>query len=825
MTDAQTLPTGPFEHVAMDYDRLRAAGIRHLERLAGGQWTDYNAHDPGVTILEQLCYAITDLGYRIAHPIADLLAGGDVDVALPGPAAILSCDPVTLLDLRKLVVDVEGVKNAWIEAEAPEEAPLVALPNGGEIFLEAAVHDPNARPLAIAGVLRVLVQTDDRWPAEVVLARVAARLHGQRGLCHDYVVALLTPHEVWVDAKIEVGPVDDPAAVLAEIREALDAELAPPLRFAGKGSAAAEALAVDARYEGPALDHGFIVGEAPPLRRTVRSSDLLHALMNVPAVRAVRSLSLAASATGPRERWFLEIPPGHAPTLATGSRLTLLRAGLPLCVDAAAAQARLDTRRVAARPPARAGQGADERPMGRDRRLAAHRSLLHQFPAAYGVGPFGLPSSAPAERRAQARQLAAYLLLFDQPLANAFAQLARARTLLSPEERPPQTYFAQPTGDPQLDLEGLVRGAPKAQAAWLDDAVERTVLGGDPRERQNRFLCHLLARYAEEIGDHTQIGNGDGATVDADTEALIEDRQRFLRSYPRVSRARGSGHDIFADTDAAAGLVERVRLRLGLRERPRIHLVEHVLLRPVREDLRQISDDVDGEVPLLTHADGGDPWSLRLSFVVEADPNRAADDPFEQMVARTILAETPAHLRPSLHWLADDEQGAHWSEFDAAWRALRGAYRRYREAHLQLGDGEVEDALHFTLRDARDRVIELLGLGLAAPLRDIPLPHRVAVAPGEAAPIRLSYSQRGVLYTLCDERSGAAITADGERVAVEGIGDAIVLSAPPQAARYRILARKRSVAGDDALSRPEAWLHACVEVELREVVEEEEPAP
>src|SRR5262249_24576430 len=63
-----TIPTGPFEHASMDYARLREEGLALLGRLAGAQWTDFNTHDPGITILEQLCYAITDLGYRTAYP-------------------------------------------------------------------------------------------------------------------------------------------------------------------------------------------------------------------------------------------------------------------------------------------------------------------------------------------------------------------------------------------------------------------------------------------------------------------------------------------------------------------------------------------------------------------------------------------------------------------------------------------------------------------------------------------------------------------------------------------------------------------------------------
>ena len=35
----------------MDYAQLRAEGIAQLQRLAAPTWTDYNAHDPGITIL------------------------------------------------------------------------------------------------------------------------------------------------------------------------------------------------------------------------------------------------------------------------------------------------------------------------------------------------------------------------------------------------------------------------------------------------------------------------------------------------------------------------------------------------------------------------------------------------------------------------------------------------------------------------------------------------------------------------------------------------------------------------------------------------------
>ena len=64
MIEPVTISDQPPEHPVLDYAGLVAEGIRQLERLSDGRWTDFNTHDPGITILEAACYALTDLGYR-----------------------------------------------------------------------------------------------------------------------------------------------------------------------------------------------------------------------------------------------------------------------------------------------------------------------------------------------------------------------------------------------------------------------------------------------------------------------------------------------------------------------------------------------------------------------------------------------------------------------------------------------------------------------------------------------------------------------------------------------------------------------------------------
>ncbi|HSK14060.1 MAG TPA: hypothetical protein VK907_12655, partial [Phnomibacter sp.] len=102
--------------LTQDHEALRRLGLEHIEKFGHALWTDHNIHDPGITILEALCYAITDLGHRTSLPIEDILARepGDSTRDLFTAREILPCNPVTFDDLRKKIIDVEGVQNAWV---------------------------------------------------------------------------------------------------------------------------------------------------------------------------------------------------------------------------------------------------------------------------------------------------------------------------------------------------------------------------------------------------------------------------------------------------------------------------------------------------------------------------------------------------------------------------------------------------------------------------------------------------------------------------------------------------------------------------------------
>lgn len=307
--------------LALPFDELRALAIRELERLANGDWTDFNTHDPGITILEQVCWALTDLGYRLDHPIPDLLAesGSDDSRGLVPPREALSCAPVTLADLRRLVLDVQGVGNCWIEpaedgntTDPGRTPPLYYDPQAKTLGMSQGAA--NAERVAIQGLWRVsIAMTRDAASgasepgiakaADRVRAAVAERLYAQRPIGEDFDGIDVLPFQpILVRADVEIEPTAEAAGLLDALWAAIDGHIAPEVPFQSLREALQSGRTLEESIVGPLLQHGVITdADLPGERRptSLRMSDLLRVLMDVPGVRAVRRLQLARSDRAP----------------------------------------------------------------------------------------------------------------------------------------------------------------------------------------------------------------------------------------------------------------------------------------------------------------------------------------------------------------------------------------------------------------------------------------------------------------------------------------------------------------------------------------------
>ena len=389
-------PQAPLPDV--EFATLRAVAIDVAQKASGDLWTDYNLHDPGVTFLEQTCFALTELAYRAGLPMRDLLTGregrlGGRVSAFAGPEAVLSCAPVTAGDMI---------------------ADLAALPGIARVSLVM-----RSRP----GLATAEIVPEEGADPDLAAEAVRARFAEIRPLCTDLAeVCIAAPLKAALAGTVTLSPLADPALVAARIHRAA----------AHAARAAATAAAI---------------GETEALRATVRL---------LPDVLDVGPLALTAADGGPLGRvdsgtgaQFVAL---QLPTDADGPGLTLVQAGRPVRVEPG------DVRHALAGLADPDGPSEDRVPVrdatalrpGR-RRVFDQISVNATLPAFYpAAGAQGAAADGPA------RQLAGYRALIDTLLGALLAQIEHLPDLLSADPAQTASHW---TRVPEIaDTYGLLRG-------------------------------------------------------------------------------------------------------------------------------------------------------------------------------------------------------------------------------------------------------------------------------------------------------------------------------------------------------------------------------
>jgi len=474
---------------------------------------------------------------------------------------------------------------------------------------------------------------------EDVHMAVLDRLNTHRNLGEDYVnICRLRTEEVAVCADIEVSPGADIQEVLARVFHALQLDISPPVRFETIDELLAKGRTVEEIFEGPALDHGFIDDvEFRKLQRKceIRSSDVTRIIMSVTGVVAVRKVSLLSFIDGmvaAHEDWVLPLSVGGSlvPRFSPArSKVVFFRNDLPYYPNRREVES-LVRELVATEFRSRlTGHEKDlPIPLGEFRDPGDFEAIQNELPANYRVGRYRVPESEGVLRQAQARQLKAYLMFFEQLLANYHAQLARVADLFSWDADKDSTYFTQEvTGIADLadiyheDYLAAEHGGDLPAA--LETLIEKPA---DARLRRDRFLDHLLARFAESFTEYSLLMYG-MPTADA-RKRVIDDKRTFLASYPEMSATRGVAYDYRHPEDPGnlSGFRRRVYGLLGIRDASRRNLAGHSfeVTEAVEGEWRFILRGASGSV-IFTSEDCPSEGAIRaaLDFALKIGADRA----------------------------------------------------------------------------------------------------------------------------------------------------------------------------------------------------------
>jgi len=672
----QTLPDD------LNFRILKSIGLDTIIQTGSQQWTDYNEHDPGITILENLSLAVTDLSYRTTFPIEDILSiktnNSNQHQFYPDQfhtaANILTTSPITANDLRKSLCDIKDIDNAWVKPLTLQDTPFKGLydlilnpsedlqavtepyhlfiteltdnqtniltanlnilrkiPSGKtvlitkefttllaylwnispslieqledslnaffavipellpefiihlEVFEQPQTPHSNSREQRKNSLSKLLHKlffnsriTDDQWipiglrtvlerifnattKHQFIINQIKSCCSSSRLLSQDLnQIILREPIKVLFDLDFTLSPEAIPENTIADILIKLKSYLSETINFISLDEMNERHNGdVNATFNGPSLSHGFIDDKSlSPLRYSLNSSDLSNLALHTPGVLQVNRLRFALTSKGTTpgvSEWTdqLIIPIQFLSVLGPIDN-NIYSTHIDKKELSKQFESKLHSIQAAKLTPKIRDLPI---PTGKYRNPSYYNSIQEDFPRLYELQPHGPASPTPTRSRiGEIHQLQAYLLIFDQILADYLEQLANIGQLYSWSTEVTSTRFFKGLENTVHQLSDLVD---------IKEYNKLTPLFRESQEvfvnRRNTFLKKMLSRLGRDLSSdlNSLYPNPNQAHLQ------LEQSRKILASYDTLSSGRGTGNHF--ETHQPSGLAQWIYDLLGFK--------------------------------------------------------------------------------------------------------------------------------------------------------------------------------------------------------------------------------------------------------------------
>lgn len=590
------------ENTSLNFSELREKGIEYIQELSGDVWTDFNSHDPGVTILEQLCYALTDIGFRTSLPVNELLIEGkDKTVAAEKnafftPSDIFSSHPVTILDTRKMIIDrFDKIQNVWISTKENKgyQEELRGI-NQVEIlprinFLNELKSNPGSK--------------------ETFLKEANTFLSKARNLGENFEpVCLLQPQCIQIDFDIYIKEGADIETAIANLLLKLFEFIYSPVQYHSLSEMEEEVKNVEEIFAGPKLTKGFIKNDLPNQRLKKIHVDELQKLfskVNGIVKSEVRSIIFNGAKyeelTVENGKFFhLQVdgntdkkPETRFESIYSSVNVFVNNKIIPSLKKQSISNLFFEIWSKKHRGYSLVTQHAEyfsEKLNAAWRDPGNYHSIQRHFPIIYGIGEEGISKNDSAERHSRANQLKAYLILFEQHLTNHLAQLANLNEFfnINYTNGVKNTYFTQWLSSvPSIDK--------------LMDKNQHSINSHEPHEvffrRKNKIYDHMLARFGEDLSNIPWETARRLNLIKSDAEfneELLKQKSEFLTQLKDLSYNRAKGESFQPGngdefTREPSGLEQIISIKTG------IPLRENTSLIPDLDEQEDVFSEKDGE--------------------------------------------------------------------------------------------------------------------------------------------------------------------------------------------------------------------------------------
>lgn len=567
MKKSTTISTRSLEPKNLDYDFVYNEAIRYLQQMSGDIWTDYNIHDPGVTILEYLSYALTDLGYRTSLSVEDILYARtdgkkeELKTTLFSPEEIYSSAPLTPSDYRKLLLDnIAELQNCWVEKD-----DFISGQKGlYTVFLQ--LNDWVGKG-----------QKDARTQAEQILSK-------NRNLGEDFsIIKFLRKLKISVVADLSVRNSVYAESVMAKILTGLECFFSVPVARFPLADLLKEGIPLEKILEGPTLKNGYFGSQKLIKRRkSIHIDEIKELLLDVEGVLNIQEIRFRVNgiATDKEVLLFEEDQfPVYDKSFMSESALPIevRKNGRKVSLDLIEVK-RIFNSEINVLQTRQSfhnnlqNQNKKALPNSRMNRedLAHYSSIQNLFPHIYGITKWGVPLRAPKAQRVKSKQLKGYLFLFEQFFSTYLSILSHLPRLFSISEKTDAPAFDfLPLDIP--DVNSIIKNASTAgdeKTAEAEKKIRDFFYQFLPKEPiKNAILDHFLARFNEEFPQ------------DQNKQKRVENKQTFLQNYPDLSRRRGVGYNYKKsgwDNENVSGLKQRISLKLGFPQWQNVSLTRHI---------------------------------------------------------------------------------------------------------------------------------------------------------------------------------------------------------------------------------------------------------
>lgn len=543
----------------MDFDSLRKQAIEATQKVSGDNWTDYNFHDPGVTILEQFVYAVTDISYRTNLPIEKILFhGGDVEGVLTSnalyqPQDVFTCSAVTASDFRILLLDnfPELLSNVWVSPIKNHKDGFIGLYELKVIFSERLDEE---------GKLKGIKKLKKFFAAHRNLGEDLEEVLELQGSNLSFKGELELSHDVNAEE------------VYAEILYQVENYINPKVRFYNLSEMKEMGYSLDEIYDTPSCGHGFILEtELYPRQKEFHVSKIADFVTGIDGVRNLSDFQVSINNV-PIYGDTIQIEEGTYLTLGLDYKVEeLQRFGLKFIkggmnnpiinssvlyywnLKEARSQKSYETtsdRKVKIEAPVQTND------------LKNYLSVQYSFPDIYKVGDYEPHSKSEPGELIKSKQLQGYLLFFDQLMANHLSQLVNINKLFSIDDLNAESYFTQ-------SIINDVPGADELLGDLSSEQLKEIANSPESSDRKNKVLSHLLARFGERFTTdfHLRFNEvNEGGDSSEANKKLVELKSLFLKEITHLNRYRSLGMNYLAcyEESVPISLKRKVSLLLNI---------------------------------------------------------------------------------------------------------------------------------------------------------------------------------------------------------------------------------------------------------------------